>query len=401
MRNLTTLSAHLLYSQDPEDRRYIPDKFGKIGAEIPLSALGGVLSDPSEVDIVRIECAEAIGKIGTGLQYLRGMHKESLDELRRTVIWSLGQIGRPECLVEIAKYHNDPYFMCRKWIPKSLSRIPSERSETLLHAFSRDGQDERLTTEIFRALSTFHSSGYIPDFSMWVDLSNRVMSSSSQSFALLQAFFRYLEHVLEHQNWKEAEAFVQPFISHSALQLEVVHCFQRNTEFLMKCLELPLKNDTRELILQYLGKRGIIPESLKEKDIVPMLEGLVESQKPPLTTISKYLKELPDTTRKELIQLNLRLRNGIDFSEAKEFYKKSLFRSTILRHIPSSDWNAHHFLKHEGLFAEKKIRQIVVEVLTKLVIDGDKSYCDILTLMRIRDKVWHIRRDCRLALERC
>lgn len=401
MRNLTTLSAHLLYSQDPEDRRYIPDKFGKIGSEIPLPALGGVLLDPNEVDIVRIECAEAIGKIGVGLQYLRGMHKESLDELRRTVIWSLGQIGRPECLVEIAKYHNDPYFMCRKWIPKSLSRIPSKRSEILLHKFSQEEQDERLITEIFRALSTFHTSGYIPDFSMWVDLSNKVMSSNSQSFALLQAFFRYLSHVLEHQNWKEAKAFVRPFISHSLLQLEVVHCFKRNTEFLMKCLEIPLKNETRELILQYLGKRGIIPESFKERDIPPILEGLLESQKPPLATISKYLKKLPDTTRKKLIQLNLSLRNGIDFSEAQEFYKKSLFRSTILRYIPSSGWNAHHFLKHEGLFAEKKIRQIVVEVLTKLVTNGDKSYCDILSLMRRHDKVWHIRRDCRITLEQC
>ncbi len=399
MINSTTLSAYLLYSEDTKIRRYVPDKFGKMGDHIPLKALGNVLRNRSDVEIVRIECAEAIGKIGSGIDFLIGYYDDPVDEVRRTVLWSLGQLGEIECLDEIEKYFEDEYWMCQKWIPKSLGRIDHPPSNEILQRFSTRVRDDRILTEIFRCLVAW---SYSYPLKYWREYTEEVMRRDDMDFVLKQAVLRFIAHILPIQPWPEAVTFAKEVFKHRSAveQKEAIPVLAFEPNILLDLYNRSTNREVRTVLAYHMGKANIIPETEDSGELISVVKGLFDSDDPPLDVVRELLQDIPQGNEKKILLLKLELMKGISLAKVFEYYSLPLYRSTVLRSLPMSKHDYYEFLRTESLTGTKKIRQICVEVLREMVEQGRKEYCPLIREIAQRDKVWHIRRDARTILKR-
>ncbi len=399
MINATTLSAYLLYSENTEIRRYVPDKFGKMGDHTSLKALGNILRNRNEVEIVRIECAEAIGKIGSGIDFLIGYCDDPVDEVRRTVLWSLGQLGEVECLDEIKKYFEDEYWMCQKWIPKSLGRIDHPLSNELLQRFSTKVRDDRILTEVFRCLVAWT---YSYPLKYWKEYTKKVIRRDDIDFVLKQATLRFIAHILPMQPWPEAVTFAKEVFEHRSAveQKEAIPVLAFEPNILLDLYDRSTDSDVRTVLAYHMGKATIIPETEDPTELISVVKGLFDSDDPPLDVIRELLQNIPQGNEKKILLLKLELMRGISLAKIFEYYSLPLYRSTVLRYLPKIEYDYYEFLRNESLTGTKKIRQICVEVLGKIVKQGKKKYCPLIREIAQRDKVWHIRRDARTILKR-
>ncbi|MFV2014724.1 MAG: HEAT repeat domain-containing protein, partial [Candidatus Heimdallarchaeota archaeon] len=127
--NFKDLIHGLLHEPDFNKRKYYPDKLAKLGDWESTSYLAKIMNGENEPLALKIECAESLGKQGDprAVEYLAIAIQHEDVELRRTSLWSLGQIGTENTADLIMQLVNDPEFMIQKWVVKSLGRIHSPR----------------------------------------------------------------------------------------------------------------------------------------------------------------------------------------------------------------------------------------------------------------------------------
>ncbi|RMG35274.1 MAG: HEAT repeat domain-containing protein, partial [Methanobacteriota archaeon] len=114
------------------------------------------------------------------LHYLALCLDSEDSELRRTCIWSIGQIGLPEGVPLLRSRFADPDLMCQKWIAKSLGRILyQDSSDALLdyyhHLIQRGNLHNRVLNDILRAAASLASFSNKDD---WEPIAISVLQNS-------------------------------------------------------------------------------------------------------------------------------------------------------------------------------------------------------------------------------
>ncbi|MCY3411478.1 MAG: HEAT repeat domain-containing protein [Candidatus Heimdallarchaeota archaeon] len=187
--------AHQFYSLNLEKRKYIPDKIAKLNLKQAIPLLGNALLDKDEVDIIRNEAAEALGKLGfaEGEKYLKQIMTTDDEELLRTAIWSLGHIRSEGAKLLICNQLNGNSQFIKKWALIALQKfdqIDKEIIDSLLVDFKSN--EDKTKIEILRLVQLNQHSD------AWRDLAIEILQSTTESNLQVVAteFLLHAEHTI-------------------------------------------------------------------------------------------------------------------------------------------------------------------------------------------------------------
>lgn len=399
-----------------DTRKYVPDKFAKYAMLRAIPQIGGILVDPNEPGVLRIECAESLGKLGsvTGVSFLTQVMSDNNEELRRTSIWALGQIATPDILPILINALGDPSFKVKRWTIKSLKEI---RHHSIGDIFDKLLEDKSITcdsillTEVFRVLKIHFSQVNLKE--KWLELASNALASAdtnllASSLSLLKLY--------------EASDFVSQ-ISDQILQL-----IDRNEK------SSPIMGDL-VFFLNRFGRLDELTKMLNELGsndplgyIVNLLESFVDSIDILLNLLgSPYevvvLGALQVISKCEDIhKINIELNNffkhtsmsiqqaalhihcakGGDFQILMNYYQKGKGLGLILKLFYYYPEEGLDILIKNAIEGKKTNRISSVHTLLKML---DKSrglmreeIIKVLKLVSKKDRVWHLRRLARMGL---
>jgi hypothetical protein len=415
------LTKKIKTETDLEIRRYIPDKFAKLGDWRSTEVLGKILLNKKESSIMRNECAESLGKQGDpeAIKYLVEVLDDKDEELRRTAIWSLGQIGKDEVLEYFEKSMNDNYEMSRRWVAKSLARVNNKKALEMLKNFyeiterrHRSKQTEtRVINDIIRAVEDHVKFMEENDYNYWNDKCSNLLEDNFSKITH-QATLRLVKTIIIKFS-KIKESLKNKFISlnnHFLIQselIEIYHLLQNKEK-----VRIYLKDKDRRL--QLLAERYLIQYTtesalnLSDKDVlIEQLIGMEEALKRGIDFTIDYNKireTFPQNFEisRQLLRLEVIITQDYNIVlnqlDNKAFLPTALY---LLEFFPN-EVQTYEILEYYGLHSEKKIRQIVVRVLYKIMssyIEFRENTRSIAKKIAENDRIWHIRRDARKLLE--
>lgn len=430
MKKLEELIQKLNSDIDDEVRRYIPDKLAKIGDWRSTIPLGEVMINKTESSLIRNECAESLGKQGdpSALSFLEQVIHDDDEELRRTVIWSIGQIGVSEGIELLIAAWDDPYEMSRRWIAKSLGRIENSNvNEVLIEYFMKviethglHHTEKRVIDDTIRAItsqiSTFSESQLKTILNTLYELTEEKLS-----LVTIQAITRFLQELLRISELfhEDVRAFITNFSNRNKAtpllkEYLKIYFLLRSTEELSSYLNSHEDSVKRVAHVYLTALDPQIPDpntlSLTQREIV--VEGLLLNAKvfSNTNTAHEFHQIWPLNLQENNLNLlqniiELKVLGGMKYTEVVKIFSEPKLKSHFL-HIISYFPHETTYLPILELIAEKgekKHRQILVKSIQKLLEQDPISRDSLLSVARYiqqNDRIWHIRRDARRILSK-
>jgi HEAT repeat protein len=405
-----TLIHKLYHEEDLDIRRYIPDKLAKIGKWEFFEALSEVLLDPLSPPIIQIECAEALGKIGNpkGLDALKRAFNTPNAELKRTIVWSVGQIGGMDAFHFINSVTNDTQPQVQQWIIKSLGRIDCLESALLLkQLFCEINYDHpKLKTEILRSLTNHYARLTELEIDFWIEYSLEILKKGYPLFLKQAAIYLLLEFY-EHGVSVDIDFFEEYY---SALSSEEVHLstpilralgFGKSIEFLRKALPavpaiigLGIAQDV-EFLEAFLVDKG----NFNDATTAATLQGLAYTTS--TINIDAFLSHQNLEIRLAAIAIHCKRGRQITILNSAISEKKGI--NSLLLNYKYYGFEGLDKLEQYIITGNKAQRQTSIRAIGSAEFLSNNSLHqklkNILTVVKTQDTVWHIRRDARFLLQ--
>ncbi|MHA2251045.1 MAG: HEAT repeat domain-containing protein [Candidatus Kariarchaeaceae archaeon] len=399
----------LLNESDLNKRRYYPDKLAKIGNWISTTPLVQVLLDQSEPTLLRIECAESLGKQGNP-QAIRPLSKvlhDESSELRRTTIWSLGQIGTSKTLDIVFSLKNDPSEKVVRWVAKSLGRIRNPKCLESLESLFVEYQSNanyKLINEILRAVTT-QIKQFNPNISkFWVELSYKILGdpypiiTKKSALELLiccfdhgklpnKVFIEKYYHTLEPDN------ILVPGIITALGYCNSTHILRRIKGSTRALFALGIADD-----IEFLRSILVSEQANDPAILAATLKGLLQtdSKLNPLPYLSH------DDLNVRLIAIEMSAKFGLSISILNEGILRGKGVNAIISYYKYYGDEALTEVEKIILNGSKAERQSSVTLLTSneflFTFHSYHKISKILEVVSVSDPIWHIRRDARIGL---
>lgn len=394
-----------LYNDPLEISRYIPDSFAKYGMLEAIPHLGTCLKDTRNPIILRIECAESLGKLGSedGLEFLSSMLEDPNEELRRTIAWSIGKIGGKYALPYLQYMVRDRSELVIRWAAKGLQGYSqSQMNDTLTYLFSTFHlyHDDNIRVEILRlAKLNLKYSEVI----FWINLAfklrqndNLNVSMASLELLATKEGISFLENRIDDLKTEfELLSVNSPLNPHYAHLLYKLNC----SDFLKSILSWQEMDKAKSILLELHNEVDFLLSQLgggENRDLI-VLQALGKNKTLTfnLINIEKYLTH--NNFDIQLAALRLHVLMGGSFRLIELYYKKKKALGTILS-LMGGYKEALPILMKEAQYGDKTSRQSAIETLL-LHFKDDSSAFEILKKIALYDRVWHIRRTIRNSLQ--
>lgn len=363
----------------------------------------------AEESLLRNECAESMGKQGDpeAIQFLKQVLSDDDKELRRTAIWSLGQIGTKEVVDLLFGQRHDNYFHVRRWVNKSLGRLELPNVITKLIDIQLDMNDEheKVVADNLRAATTHLHQANTAEQNFWKQTClNYLHGNYSQ--IILQASIILLN-----------ECFSQGFFPNSLEIQQLAEKFDASNKVIHPHIIIALghakNNDLlhlEDLTVSKLVASGISEDwdyllgllasnnNLPGKLFATLIESLLRANIPFIIPNSYIVSD------------DLDIQNAIlEYQVSKTGDLKNLISAINRGKGLSKLISLFKYFKEESfpylrqyLFTGDKLhRQAALSVMENFVKNNVKLEVlqEILGLVSIRDRIWHIRRDSRHLLK--
>lgn len=385
--NFNELSA-LLAHPDSEVRRYAPDKFAKYVVLEGLPLLINTLhNDP--VEIVRIEAAECLGKLGekSSIPDLELAYTKGTEELRRTIIWSLGQIGQSNQTSITALRDKSP--LVRRWAVKSLQRI---NMKVDFEQFQED-YNELYSGSV--ELAEFVRSLQTENFNYWHKQLLKHLDNEPITIDAIISFLYRTKFINKNKKLDFA-----PLLNTGRREIYYPSLFR----LMLACgEELPITStDSIDALASssdpshHAVVRSLLDDSQHRTDA---MRSMTKYYRDSYRDISLPDHRVDDLTTK-LLLLELKILAGADFSLLLEMYNEGKGMGTLLRLMGNFNESVP-YLKEHALNSKKSKRQAAIRALISLY-ERNKSeeVKDLLVKISKTERVWHLRRDIRIILNK-
>ena len=405
---LQTLLDQLFNEPDIDKRRYIPDKLAKLGDWGSTHALGQLITDNQQPDIIRNEGVESLGKQGDpdAVPYLVEVLSDEDDDIRRTAVWSLGQIGTPTALEPIFSMIQDPSVEVRRWVAKSAGRIRDNRVIAKLkdYILYLNHDEERVLADIIRAVTSQITRVEPEEYEFWIRqcyliLQNNYPNYVKQAAILLLNEFYKREIPVDIEaldslfsEIREDDPLVRPNII-------IAMGYAKNIEF--------LKNLNHKNAIIARGIAGdinfvdtILDKSEVTEEIIAALEAYTYLSVMP--NLEKWYNHENLSVQTQALQLHAL--HHLPIKRLLNAYEDNRGKFKVIELLRYYSDEALIILEKIALDDEKVARQnsvysLISDEMIKNVEDKNKLL-SILEHVTKQERIWHIRRDARIGIER-
>ncbi len=394
----------LLNEPDIEIRRYYPDKLAKLGDWKSTGYLGSIMNNEDEPELLRIECAESLGKQGNpqSVLHLKKAVQSSIIELKRTSIWSLGQIGTPETAEIVMKSRYDKNKMVKKWVIKSLGRINNPICLEYLEDIVRLQFDEYQSLLNLIMISVTQQLRYADNRKMneWTDRCYDYIMNF-EDIVIRQACLKlqnycFTQKIVPEPNFykkllsivSENDQLLRPYILNNlalAGEFEFLNELELDI-FVVKALS---KSTNQSRLIDILDQYKKFESAIIEEVLTNLI---VEYD------CSKFLEIEADGIKYAALHYYARKELEIEriLSEIEKG-KRLNFLLGLLRYFPNDSFE---ILKDRMVKGTKAERQTILRVLENIDYIKNQRIIDavlnLLDEISDKDRIWHIRRDARI-----
>jgi hypothetical protein len=401
--SLEDLIDRLLNESDFSIRKYIPDKLAKLGNWESTEYLGQVMNNEKEPIALRIECAESLGKQGdpNAIKFLEVSLKHTDAELRRTSLWSVGQIGLVQTIDLIMSLVSDSHPMVRKWVLKSLGRIHSKESLENLDDIFENHFD--LYSDYLNLLLNAVQS-----------LLPKATDESIEKWSV-RSYNLYENHVSTPVRQACLNLQLSIYNLGKSPDINYYRDKLRSTDVNDKIL--------RPLIIRILGYAddlGTLNKLNLNKHLI-IAFSFSSDQNKLIKILDNYKNYETDLIAAilENIQIECNCSHFLEFENldikhaALTYYAKLGLKHDLVSKAINEGKRVNYLLKllkffpdrtfklieDKGLYGSKPERQTIIEVLKSIDYTKFNSSLDdsikLLKKIALKDKIWHIRRDAR------
>lgn len=410
--NIDKLLDRLYNEPDLDKRRYIPDKLAKLGDWQSTKPLGELIIDQNQPTIMRNEAVESLGKQGDpdAVQYLKQVLDDPDDEIRRTAVWSLGQVGTPNTLEIIFNMKNDPNDQVRRWVAKSAGRVRNDAVILYLQDYVKEidfVEDHQILADIIRAVSSQINRAELTQLNFWTELCYEILTD--------QNIQRYVKQAAILLLLSGFERGIEPKID---LILKMLHQIPKSDPLLRPGLILALghgkeievlKNLEDHKALEAIGIAGdfhYLQKLLKEpviedKKVVAILTGFEYGGFIP-DNLEKFISS--DNLTIQLKGLKLHAMSNRSITPLLAQYEAQKGKYTLIDLFKYYGKQALEIYETSAFSEDKVERQNTVYALNSPEMLENPQNHDrikqILEKVDKNDRIWHIRRDARIGIEK-
>lgn len=394
----------LLHEPDFNKRKYYPDKLAKLGDWNSTSYLAKIMNNENEPIALRIECSESLGKQGDpkAIEYLAIAIQHKDVELRRTSLWSLGQIGTENTGELVMQLVNDSEFMIQKWVVKSLGRIRNpivlEYLDSLVENYYQQ-YSPHLRLIIKAVLDQIDYADY-NQLLKWLDRTYLYYHNSDDKMVKKNCLI--LQHEIFSRGIPSDADFVANQLDLLAENDIILRPYLvRNlgyTELCNRLTSIPL-NEHVIVALSICKNNLFLTEILKNHSQYDYT--IISSVLENLNTVydcSEFLKSPNDDVR--FAALNYHSRFGLEQDLLIQALQKGKRINYLIDLLQYSPLGSMDLINHLGVEGSKPERQSIIQVINKINYEKYVSILpnilELLSQISRTDKIWHIRRDARI-----
>lgn len=394
----------LLHEPDFNKRKYYPDKLAKLGDWNSTKHLAKIMNSENEPIPLQIECSESLGKQGDpkAIEYLAIAIQHEDVELRRTSLWSLGQIGTENTLDLVMQLATDSAFMIQKWVVKSLGRIRSPKVLESLDSLVENYYELYNLHLHLIIKAVLDQIDYADHKTMqkWLDRTYMYYQNSSKK--ILQKNCLILQHKIFSRGFPADEDFITNQLDSLTEDDSILRPYLiRNmgySKLSIKLPNLPLNEDVI-IALSISSNNAFLKEILKnhsqyESSIITwVLENLNV-----VYDCSEFLKSSNDDIR--FAAINYHSRFGLEqdlLFQAVQTGKRINYLINLSQYSPIESMD---LINHFGIEGSKPERQSIIQVIKNINYEKYSSILsnilELLSQISQTDRIWHIRRDARI-----
>ncbi len=384
-----------------EIRRYVPDKFAKKAMIEAIPYLGEVLIDTEQETIVRIECAEALGKLGDkkGNTYLiKSMNDES-EELRRTIVWAMGKISDPNLYSSVQRMIEDQSELVIKWAIKALSQLPGDIDQSLKYLYDMfdSYSDTNIRVETIRLVIKHAKNAD----ERWFQLAYKLIVENKDDNLIISSFqllsttvgVGFMKNKIEFMKNYFEKISQNPAIRYSYFKLMALLDQQ---SFIKQVYS---SNDTEHISKALFNEIAYLEGLLQQVDdenIVHILNAIAMNDQ--IDQLNFDLQQYLEHSNLSIKIAALRIHSTMNgpFDVIKNAYTIGKGKGSIIPLLGKYEKGLDILMK-EAINGDKTCRVAAIRALiTKL---PDKKIREILEIVQKTERIWHLRRETRIALQ--
>ncbi len=384
-----------------EIRRYVPDKFAKKAMIEAIPYLGEVLIDTEQETIVRIECAEALGKLGDkkGNTYLiKSMNDES-EELRRTIVWAMGKISDPNLYSSVQRMIEDQSELVIKWAIKALSQLPGDIDQSLKYLYDMfdSYSDTNIRVETIRLVIKHAKNAD----ERWFQLAYKLIVENKDDNLIISSFqllsttvgVGFMKNKIEFMKNYFEKISQNPAIRYSYFKLMALLDQQ---SFIKQVYS---SNDTEHISKALFNEIAYLEGLLLQVDdenIVHILNAIAMNDQ--IDQLNFDLQQYLEHSNLSIKIAALRIHSTMNgpFDVIKNAYTIGKGKGSIIPLLGKYEKGLDILMK-EAINGDKTCRVAAIRALiTKL---PDKKIREILEIVQKTERIWHLRRETRIALQ--
>ena len=407
MYDFHELLYNLKNEKNLDVKKYLPDKFAKLGDWRSTPYLGELLINKEETDILRIECAESLGKQGdfNAIKYLKKVLNDPNPEIRRTTIWSLGQINDINNVNYIFELSTDEDLMVRRWVAKSLGRLKSDLSLNKLNSYLKSNfhDDDKLVADIIRSLNHLHHLIPKSKSHHYLELSYSILESNKSKF-VKQAASILLFNILSMGNEPNAKMLLSlieqcplndPLIRPNLIksmgfsnEVEKIHNFKDP----IKYQAIGISHNI-DLLIQSLSNNS------DPNEILNILKGFEYARH--YFNYDNFINHSDLNIHNQALKLYALNRSPIEI--IIDSFNENYGKYNALEILKYYGDRALKIYEQSSFSTDKMARQISVKAMTSLIMyENTKNKSHLISMLNKiskNDVIWHIRRDARNGIE--